>query len=316
MNWIKQNTFLAGYFAVLVIGVGALAFLLFSAKGKYEEVANTYETQAAELHRLQTLPLFPSEANRKKLDDQRKAERAKIDELQRNLAAAKLPIESMTPEQFQDKLKASVTDFSKKAADAGLELPKGFYMGFDRYQSIPPKPEAAPLLGRELRAIELVLNEIPTRAVELKSIKREELPEEGLSAATKPETKGQANARGPQGAHKETNLVSKHAFEVDFLANAGMPQLVLNSISSQKQQVMIPRLVVMKNEKLTGPSKVDPNAPATGAPPAPTPQPPTSNLQADALPAIIVGDERIECMVRVDIVDVADLPAAKAATPK
>jgi hypothetical protein len=203
-------------------------------------------------------------------------------------------------------------------------------MGFDRYQSIPPKPEVAPLLGRELRAIELVMNEIPSRAVELKSIKREELPEEGLSAATKPETKGPGNARGPQGAHKESNLVSKHAFEVDFIANRDMPQLVLNSISSQKQQVMIPRLVVMKNEKLTGPSRVDPNAPAVGgvaapAPPTPPGAPPagtpggaasTTTTQSDVLPAIIVGDEHVECVVRVDIVDVTDLPAAKAATPK
>ena len=150
-----------------------------------------------------------------------------------------------------------------------------------------------------------------------------------MSAATKPETKGPGNARGPQGAHKETNLVSKHAFEVDFVANRDMPQLVLNSISSQKQQVMIPRLVVMKNEKLTGPSRVDPNAPAAGAAAAPAAQPPgappagapggaapAANTQADGLPAIIVGDEHVECMIRVDIVDVADLPAAKAATPK
>ena len=37
MNWIKQNKFLSGFIAVMVIGVGALGYLLFTAKSRYDE---------------------------------------------------------------------------------------------------------------------------------------------------------------------------------------------------------------------------------------------------------------------------------------
>src|SRR4029434_3242903 len=72
MNWIKQNTFLAGFIAVMVIGVGALGYLLFSASSHYEEVRTDYAAKAKELNRLETLKPYPEAGNLKQLDEQKK----------------------------------------------------------------------------------------------------------------------------------------------------------------------------------------------------------------------------------------------------
>ena len=53
MNWIKQNKFLSGFIAVMVIGVGALGFLLFQAQSRYGEARTEYESKASELNRLE-----------------------------------------------------------------------------------------------------------------------------------------------------------------------------------------------------------------------------------------------------------------------
>jgi len=309
MNWIQQNKFLAGYFAVIIVAVGVLGYLLFSAKGSYDEAAAAYQTQATELDRLQHLAPFPDEENLKKLQAQKKEHQEKVQELQTTLGKAKFPVEPMTPEQFQDVLHTAVSDYTKKAADNGVEIAaKPFYLGFDTYQSVPPKPEAAPLLGRELKAIQIVMNSVLSHgASSIKFLKRDPLPEEGGAAASQSQQKG-GNRPGAGGAG-EKNLVSKHSFEVTFLAPKGRPQSVLNDIVESKTQFLIPRLVIVKNEKDKGPSREAPpeapQPPTTG-----TPQPPgTPPAAADPAHTFIVGDEKVETTLIVDIADIADLPA-------
>ena len=70
MTWIKQNQFLAGFFAVLLVGAGVLGFLLVSAKSKFNDVSAQYEEQSALLNRLQTAKPFPDEENLKKVQAQ------------------------------------------------------------------------------------------------------------------------------------------------------------------------------------------------------------------------------------------------------
>ena len=43
MNWIRENKFLAVFFAVLVVGAGVLGYLLFSASGSFSEGPKTFE---------------------------------------------------------------------------------------------------------------------------------------------------------------------------------------------------------------------------------------------------------------------------------
>ena len=286
MNWIKENRFLAGFVGGMFVGVVALGYFLYAAKSNYDDVSNNYAQQAAEWNRLKHLQPYPNQENLDKLSAQRKEHLAKVEDMEKTLAAMKLPLEPVSPEQFQDRLKAAFTAFSKKAADKGLVPDKAFYMGFETYQTVPPKPEAAPLLARELKAIEMVLNDVADAgAVELSKIAREELPEEkGKAEGGK---KGQtAGKRG------ERASVAHHGFEINFVAPKGVVQVVLNEIVKNSQQFFIPRLVVIKSKQDKGPTR-------EAAGPGPDGK--------EGPPKFIVGDELVESTIDIEIVDIADL---------
>jgi hypothetical protein len=109
MNWIKENRFLTGFFAVMLVAVGILGWLMQSAKARYEEATTGYEEKSSELNRLQGLNPYPNEQNLKAIEAQKSEATAAISALQAKLATKTFPMEPMTPEQFQDKLRASVT---------------------------------------------------------------------------------------------------------------------------------------------------------------------------------------------------------------
>ena len=316
MNWIKANKFLSGFLGVMLIAAGALTFLLLTAKAKYGEVSENLDTQATELNRLQSLVPFPDEANAKAMAGQKGEHQQAIVALQKNLGANELPIESLTPEQFQDRLREAVIRVKAKATGGNVALPeKGFFMGFDRYEDAPPRPEVAPVLGRDLKAMELAINLlIDSRISGLTSLERAPLAEEGDGIEGRNTPSG-----GQEGRKTGSPLVTKHAFEVRFLANH--PQFVraLNEISHSKEQFFIPRLITVANTELKGPPKVDPNvptfAPSGGLDPAPVATPsPTGANSAPKPPAAarryIVGEEKVDATLRLEIVDFAE-PATK-----
>jgi hypothetical protein len=200
-----------------------------------------------------------------------------------------------------------------------MQIPPKFFMGFDRYQSEPPKIAAAPLLGRELQAIEMILSEMPNHGVtEVKPMSRDDLPEEG-SGSAKPEPAKPGVPHSPAGGKNDKPLLSTHAFEITFIASRGTAEFILNSVTGNQKQFLIPRMVLIKNQSDKGPSRVDPNAavPPTPAPPraptqpAPGTNPPTGDTAAPAgdvaPPVIIVGDEKVETTLRVEIVDFAEI---------
>ena len=179
MNWIKQNKFLSGFIAVMVIGVGALGYLLFTAKSRYDEGRSDYETKVQELAGLEGLKPYPEAENLKQFEEQKKEHAAAIAALHKNLAAAQIPIEPLTREAFQDKLREAVTRITTKAKDSGVGLPAMFYLGMEKYQTEPPLPEAAPALGRQLKALEFVLTKmIDDGVASVSKFDRESLPEE------------------------------------------------------------------------------------------------------------------------------------------
>ncbi len=326
MNWIKENKFLTGYLAVLAAAAGVLIFLVFDAKGKFDDAQSAYNQQADELNRLEKLPLYPNAINLRKREDQKQDHQIRINELEAKLLQYQIPVEPITPEAFQDKLRASATEFAQHANDAGMKLPEKFFMGFERYQTEPPKPAAAPLLYRELRAMELVLNDLPAHSVvELKSITREQLPEEtgAMHAETAaPSRPGQAAAGGAH-ADKAAAQVAKHPFEIIFLAPKGAFQIILNDVATNKTQFMIPRQIIAHNEKDKGPTRDEAgqaSTPPSGAAAAPAQaQPahpaaaPAISKPADTTPTFIVGEERVEVTMRVEVVDFQNSKASPPA---
>jgi len=323
MNWIKENKFLSGFLAVTLVVAGVLAFLMSTAMGRASTAQSNYETAAAELTRLQTSAPYPDEANLAQMEEKRKEHKASIEELQKDLASRQIPLTpGTTPAQFQDKLKEVVTRVRSAAAAAGVSLGKEgaqkFYMNFDKYETEPPKPEAAAPLLRMLESMETVMNMLIANNVsEISEVKRDLLPEEG----------GKREAGKDKSAPKEEAkaLVVRHPFEVSFVAHEGKFHKFINNLVTEKKQFYIPRSVTVKNDKEQGPPRTagtgpaptppaapdpapSPSSPASPASPnAPAPPPPASDPETN--PVLIVGEEKLSVTVKIDVIDFAGAPA-------
>ena len=109
MNWVRNNRFLAAFLAFMVVGVGGLGLpARHRALGRYQQVATDYNTQVAELKRLQALEPYPDAASSKSTaicarDIRRRRERAPGRPRQPRAAARPGP--PPTPIQFQDRLR-------------------------------------------------------------------------------------------------------------------------------------------------------------------------------------------------------------------
>ena len=143
MNWIKENKVLSGFLGVLTVGIGVLGYFVLDAMDRVDTAQENYTAQASDLARLQNLPLTPSKKNLDALVAQKTEAVNVIAEYQATLGAKSFPLEPMTPEQFQDQLKATKTAIFARAAEGGTKLPPKFFLGFEAYETTPPKPDAA-----------------------------------------------------------------------------------------------------------------------------------------------------------------------------
>ena len=237
MNWIRNNTFLAGFLGVMIAGVAALGVLLFLAISHYGEVDEAYTAQAAELHRLRSLTPFPDEANLAKFQAQGAVLNDSISELLGKLINVQFPLEPTTPQQFQDKLRASINALTAKANESGVKLPADFALGFNRYQTDIPGNEAAAPLARQLAAIELVINALIVSKVDaVTAIDRTPIAEES-------------------GKKPAKTLVAKSPFTISFSAEQGRLRKLLNDVVTAKKQFYVIRTIRIKNQAEKAPSK-------------------------------------------------------------
>jgi hypothetical protein len=291
MNWIKQNTFLAGFFGVMIVGVGALGFLLFTAMGQAEQAATRYSDLSGRYTRQQNLPLSPNQKNLNALVAQKQEAVEAIKAFQATVAKMTFPTEEMSPEQFQDKLKAVRNSIVEKAAGT-TALPEKTFFGFEMYEGQPPTKEAATPLGHELKAVEWMFNQlIESKVTEVKDIKRAPLPEETKATA------GGKNQKGGKG------LMSSHQFDMTLTCQQKSLGLFLNTLLGAKApQFYLLRSIVVKNSVPTGPPRAaDAAAPKPG-----------DNGQAAA--TYIAGTEMLEVNLQIEIVDFAE--PAPATPPK
>jgi hypothetical protein len=321
MNWLQENKFLSGFLAVMLVGVGALGFLFLSAKGQYEEAYADYEEKARELEGLVKRPIFPSQKNVDKLVQQKKQVTDKAADLAKTLAAQQIPVEEMTPAQFQDKLKAAVTalrEKEKKTGKAGVfgDAPEKFFMGFEKYETAPPDAEAAVALGRQLKVIDWVVGKLIESGLTGIKVIRPELPEE--HGKKKADDKKAAGGKSDKAAKV---AVHKNPFEVEFVGEQASFKQALNAIIEYKGQFLIPRVVIVKNDAEKAPARVvagaigiDPAAAAAAAPPAPAatspvgtpaaaPTAPTAPVATAPAANYIVGEEKVQVRLILEAVD-------------
>lgn len=301
MNWLTQNKLLSAFLILSALVALALGYLLMGANEGYETAQGEYASKLSELQRLQGLKPFPEEASFKKLDAQKKQQAAVIQDLAEKLHAASLPMEAMSPEQFQDKLRESAIRIHAKAAQKNVKLPEKFFLGFDKYKDSPPPKEAAPLLGRQLLGLELVLDQmIDDGIISLSKLERTPFPEED------PKTRkpGPAEAAGPQAANapkagKDTAKkapFTKSAFVVEFASDQNRFRSVLNGLASSPKQFFIAREVKVKNDHDAAPLRAE-GGPAVG--------PETGDAKGAAL-KLIFGNEKVAVTLQLEMLSFAE----------
>ena len=228
MNWIGENKFLAGFIGFMVVGIGALGFLLFQEISDYSAKQATYNTKYAQLDQLQKRIPYPNEKNLESYNNQHQELKQVIDELNQNLAKFQLPLDpSIIPQTFQKNLQAAIADATAKADAAKIQLPDKFAFGFDQYVSTLAIQPAAPALDRQLNAVRFVFDELLTGGgvTSISSVTREALPEE------------------KQGVKPASAPVVKEPLSITFTTTWQSLRKVLNDLIQTKKQFFIVRLI-------------------------------------------------------------------------
>ena len=327
MDWIRKNKFLTGFLAVIVLGVGVFGYLVYSAMDTYGQTSQDYDAAVAELQRLQGLKPYPYAKSKTNLVALRGETAQRVTDLQKKLADYEPPAErpDFKPIDFQDKLRRVVEEVSQLATAANVVLPKDFYMGFELYRSTPPEAAAAPVLSRELDAVrDLLKLLIAHRIDELKSIKRAPVPEESggrpaadgtVAAATPPPRPAPGGKSAPAAP---ADAVTRQTVEVAF---SGSPTSFRDSLDDTvtSKRLFLVRAIQVKNQKPKGPPREVPGGAAT-PPPAAAPADPNAPAAPAApdKPAFeyIVGLEKLDVDMRLEIIKVAPPPAAATAPAK
>jgi hypothetical protein len=306
MNWVKANKFLTGFIIVMLIGVGVLGYEVFAAASDYDDASTAYATQSAEYNRLRNLSPFPSKQNLAQYEDQKVQAAKAITAFQVDLAKVEFPLNPLSPSAFQDLLKETVTNVRKKASDANVKLSGDkFFLGFEKYETTPPTPESAAPLGRELKAIEWVVNQyIDNHVSDIAPIVRQDLPEERGTRTGGGGGKGNNGGGGKGGIGKgggpggpgagsraRRDLVDYYPFEVTAICKQADWGKILNLITGTKApQFYVLRQLRIRNQAEKGPPKAKPEAAVAD---------PTKVKDKE----YILGEESIEVRAIVDIVD-------------
>ncbi len=309
MSWFRRFPGLSAFLGICLLAAIAFLVLVVIATGKYSQLSSEYEETERELARLESAKVYPSKKNVQLIQQERDIFAGKLDAFRAQLAASSPPVEPITPNGFQDKLRAAVSAIQKLAADQSVELPENFYLGFDPYQAELPHPDAAPILSRQLDAFQGVFERLIQSGVsKITFIERQPLPEE----------KGD---KPPAGA-----LLTKQTVGIGFISSPETFRQVVNAIASNKNFLVL-RTLSVKNENPTPPSKADTNSAAT--------QPTTSSTDPSSLASLfggtptpdsspapdaprlefIVGKEQVDASLQIEIIRIPS-PTETSATPK
>lgn len=323
MNWLKENPFVSGLAFVTVVACGALGFFLSGLVGSFNEASTGYASAVQELQGLQNRVPFPDAGNLKKAQESLGAYRSEIDAFRSSLASMQVAINpAVTPQEFQDNLRASVNEVSASAQTAKVKLPDNFYLGFDRYRDTPPAQGAAPALQRQLDVVKRIVVDLVGPKPEnpgirsLDGLVRQELPEEsGAPAGSAPDAKG---GKGKE-AGPSISAPAKYPFVVSFTTEQGKLRVALNSIVRSNPFLILRTLSIVNTS---------PEGPKVAA--EQKPEAPASQNIADIFSAagnsgnkapskeklnVILGRELVKTTAKIEMVDFRFPPAKPEPSP-
>jgi hypothetical protein len=302
VNWLRDNSFLAGLAAVTILGGCALIFLMLQAMGHFQETSDAYVQAVQKLHALQNRSPFPNVENLEKSQLLKGQYGAELDALRAQLAGMQTPTGSdVPPQKFQDDLRAAVNAITEKAAAAGVELPKGFYLGFSQYANSLPNARAAPALARQLGIINKIVTDlIDFRVRSIDALDRLPLPEESPAAPPAP---AQAEGNSQRGKELDTSaIIRRQPFDLAFTAEQGKLRVAFNSLLGSDQFLLV-RNLAFENTTRVGPL-ISRGVTSSAAPP--TGPSPNSSSEVSAAASnlnVILGRELVKTSMRIEILD-------------
>ena len=292
---------LATLTAVTLLGCGALIFLMVQAMARFEETSEAYAQAVHKLHTLQNRSPFPSVENLEKSQLLKGQYAEELGALRAQLESMQVPgSPDVQPQRFQDDLRAAVNLITEKAATAGVELPKGFYLGFSQYANSLPNERAAPALARQLSIINKIVTDlIDFRVRSIDSLDRLPLPEE-FSAPPTPQPE-RAAQRG-----EETNAslvgIVRQPFDLSFTAEQGKLRVAFNSLLGSDQFLLI-RYLSLENTARVGPPIARAVASSSGSRPDQVPAARPQNASPANSLNVILGRELVKASMRIEIID-------------
>ena len=308
MNWFEHNRFLGWFLIGLALGCLSVGYFFFRAMISSDAESARLKTSAAELKRLESLTPFPDESHYQEASALAAAYKSSLAALQEEIKSRELPLEPLAPNEFQTKVRQAVSAIKEKARANKVKLPEKFFLGFDEFATSLPSTEAAPLLGRELKAVQMLANIlIDARVDSISAFHREPIAEERTASPTPKPSPRVGQARGALAAASPT-MVKGNSLSVTFASSPGAARKALNQIVSAKEQFFIIRTLRVRNEKERGPSRTEP----VEAPPLfnnPTVNKSAANTASPAAtPGVgtvhfIVGNEHIETSAQIEIVN-------------
>lgn len=295
MNWLQQNKFL-GSFLITVGAVTLIAvILLLYTKSQFNSANEQLNETATELNRLQSLNPFPNEANFQTMKTQTAEYGVALGKLKEELKTRILPLTPMQPNEFQARLRETVTKMTEKARANKVKLPEIFFLGFDEFTAALPSNEAAPLLAQQLAQVELIADIlIDARVDAITAFKRGSLPQEHAASATP--TPIPARGRPTASAASGPKLIERSTIAATFVSSPSAARRVLNQIASASQQFYIIRTLHVLNEKDKGPPRAPTSTQGATADAASPGGKPNAALN------FIVGNEHIQISANIELV--------------
>lgn len=301
MNWFRQNQFLGAFLAALVAATLLSGYFLLHEKGVALEQQDRLDATINELNRLRSSAPFPNEENLGKTKAQADSYRTSLQALEDELKTRMFPRPPLQPNEFQAQLRQAVLAVSERAQASKVQLPENFNLGFDEYATSLPNSLAAPRLGRQLKAIEWVVNTLVEAHVDaVTSLTRSALPEEKAGATPTPTPVKSRVGAGPRSAGENEKIVDSTSVNLVFTGSPAAARKVFNQIASAKEQFYIIRTLQVKNQADKGPKRGEPATAATAPPPPEV----TGAKGKTSEPGItfIVGNEHLNVAAKVEIV--------------
>lgn len=326
MSWIQENRFAAGLGGITAVAAAGLIAWGVSAGKKYSAAQEAYTAAADAVSSMEGEKLYPNEDNRQAKQQAVKDYESAVGELQKAFkpfASATPP--NIEPDQFNENLLKAKEAVAKSFADAGVEIPGEFFIGYEDFTNSPVKKEATGILSYQMEGIGQLLGYLAAaNPVKLLNIHRPKLVEE------------EGGTFDPKGKSFRALPV-----ELSFTGTEASLRSFLSALDDSEKYYFVVRSMRVMNEKSTAPTAADGQfktdeseeaAPAAGdafpdaggfvlpgeeAPagdkPAEAEKPaaePASEADTGVILQQVLGSEKINVFLRIDILQFLEAPKA------